>query len=226
LNSLRWIIPAICIVGSEPSLGAEHCNLVFDGDSISVGQGSTPGYSLADATVKALHFRGKFAVVGRSGSPVSERVERFEQTVAIKYDPSAKVNIILFHAGDNDIAQGASAGDTFKRLESYISLAHNLGWRVVASTEMQRFDFAAPKQAELLEYNRLLMDDARSEAIADFANENTMTRRDLRLDPSIFTRDQVHPSNGGYEILGKIAAEALKRVLPSECTESPVTDDK
>ena len=188
--------------------------LVFDGDSIACGTGAPPGRTLADQVVRRLRFRGRVHVVAIGGSLVLQREQLFDTVVAPLYQSGLGTNIILFHAGDNDIAMGADAEATYRRLTSYVARAHDQGWVVVVSTEMQRFDFSPEQQRELLAYNAVMLENgANADGIVDFGNDPIMGGPENRGDPRLYTADRVHPTKGGYAILAEAASRELRRHL-------------
>jgi len=188
--------------------------LVLDGDSIAVGQGAPPGSQLADQIATRLGFHGKVAVVGRSGSPVSERVRLFEQNITPLRDPRASPNVIFFHGGDNDIALGSDARQTYAQLSKYIEMAHAEGWKIIVSTELPRFDFSPAMQGELNLYNRLVRENAgKADGVADFASDPTLGGPQHRHDPEFYTPDGIHPTARGYAILADLAEAQLASYL-------------
>src|SRR6185312_11482763 len=107
------------------------------------------------------------------------------------------------------------ADQTYATFACYVADAHAQGWKVVVSTEFPRPDFSPDKQAALLEYNRQVrMNAAGADAVVDFAADPRMGDPAARDDPARFTRDRVHPSDGGYTILGQLLAAGAQRLLP------------
>ena len=127
--------------------------------------------------------------------------------------PGGEPNVIVFHAGDNDISLGNDAAHTYAVFTSYVALAHAQGWKVVVSTELRRFDFPAAKEAQLEAYNdRLRENKAHADAVVDLDAEPKFADVAYRNDPAVFSKDRIHPSDGGYAILADMLAPAVKRV--------------
>lgn len=184
--------------------------LVFDGDSISLGVGASYGHTLADQVIPLLPEGMISYVTAAGGRQVKECLKLFESGVCQLYDKNAASNVIFFHAGDNDIAWGSNAHETYAAIKDYITLAHHQGWRVVVSTELQRYDWPHPARYELDLLNSfILANNAGADGVADFQGDPIMGSERGRLDQTCYTMDGVHPADAGYAILAKIAAAAL-----------------
>jgi lysophospholipase L1-like esterase len=152
----------------------------------------------------------KLAVGGR---PVSECLHLYPQGVAVLRDPASARNVIVFHGGDNDIRLGGDAAGAYAAFTDYVSLAHRDGWKVVVSTELRRFDFTPEKERELEDYNRRLRANAaHADAVVDLDTDARLAEPSYRTDPALFTGDRVHPNDGGYAVLARLLAPAVKRV--------------
>ena len=184
--------------------------LVFDGDSIAVSHGVPAGDGLADQVAAALAFGGKMTVVGAGGRSVEECMRLFaDKVVPLR---RSGPNVIFFHAGDNDIDKGASARTVYDRLTLYIDQAHRAGWKVVVSTELQRFDFPLVWQGELSAYNAaILANEAGADGIVDFNGDPIMGGPENRTDCSLYQQDGVHPTSQGYAGLAKSTVAELRR---------------
>jgi lysophospholipase L1-like esterase len=198
---------------AQASDPADYVNLVFDGDSISAGWGSSPGRGLDALVAAALGANVRLHNVAAGGRPVAECLRMYDQLVAPLFDPAVRQNVIVFHAGDNDFVQGRDAALTYAAFTAYVAAAHRQGWKIVVSTELRRGDFGQVQEAELELYNdRLRQNRAGADAVVDFDADPRMTNMPERLDPALFTRDRVHPSDGGYLVLGGMLAPAVARV--------------
>jgi lysophospholipase L1-like esterase len=188
-------------------------NVVFDGDGLSASIGASPGRGLDALVAAALGGQVRVRNVAAPARPVLNCLTMFGQRVAPLYMPAYGANIIVFHGGDNDIAQGRGATRTYAALTDYIGMAHRQGWKVIVSTELPRPDFSAARQADLEAFNdRLRHNRARADAIVDFGNDPRLADPEQRLNPELFTADGVHPSDGGYAVLASILVPAIKRL--------------
>ena len=217
----RRIIVLVLFCGSlraaaaaEPGCASAACiNLVFDGDSISAGVGASPGHNADRQVATALGEAVRLHNVAAGGRPVSECLQLYPVLVAPLFVPGAGPNVIVFHAGDNDIARGSDAAQTYAAFTAYVAAARRQGWKIVVSTELRRPDFPPLKAAELERYNdRLRRNDAGADAVVDLDAEPRMADLSYRVDPEVFTPDRVHPSDGGYAVLAGLLAPAVRRV--------------
>ena len=184
--------------------------LVFDGDSIAIGVGASPGRTLAEQVLPLLPAGVKSRVVGAGGRPVKDCLARFDGDVRPLFDARAGHNVIFFHAGDNDVTQGSNGRQAYAALSAYVARAHGQGWKVVVSTEMQRFDLPQAMQGELDVYNALVRaNGAGADGMADFGGDATVGGVAVRRDPTYYTMDGVHPADAGYAVLAGLAAKAL-----------------
>ena len=210
---LRAARPGVATPGEAALPLAPGALVLFDGDSIAAGQGASPKRGLA-RQVQALLPRGtRVVVTAVSGRPAQQCLALYDTTVAPAFDVATSC-VIFFHAGDNDIAQGGTAAEAYAALRSYVARAHAQGWAVVVSTEMQRFDFLAEGQREIDAYNALLRADrAGADGLADFGADPLMGGAGGRSDPARYTADGVHPTDGGYAVLARVAAASLLPLL-------------
>jgi lysophospholipase L1-like esterase len=202
------------IEAMEPVCASADCvNLVFDGDSISAGAGSTQGHGLDAQVAQALGTAVRLNNVAVGGRPVSDCLRLYPKLVAPLFSPASHHNVIVFHAGDNDIAQGRDAAQTYAAFTAYVAAAHQQGWKVVVSTELRSPHFPPPKEAQLRQYNdSLRQNQAGADAVVDFDTDTRLTTMSNRFDPSMFKPDGLHPTDAGYAILTQLLAPAVKRV--------------
>jgi lysophospholipase L1-like esterase len=188
-------------------------NLVFDGDSISAGAGASPGHGLDSQVMAALGDDVRLHNVAVGGRPVSECQRLYEQLVAPLFAAATPHNVIAFHAGDNDIAQGRSADQTYEVFTAYVTAAHRQGWKVVVSTELRHVDFSKLMETKLEDYNNLLRrNQAGADAVVDLDVDPRLREFSYRTDPALFSKDEIHPSDGGYAILAGLLAPQVRRI--------------
>jgi lysophospholipase L1-like esterase len=194
---------------------APKINILLDGDSISAGAGATFNNGLDRLIAAALGDEAHVGNVAVGGRPVSECLRLYPQTVGPLYRPQAS-NVIVFHAGDNDMRLGQDDVATYRDFTDYVKLAHAQGWRVVVSTELKRYDFDPQRRAWLQAYNdRLRENKAGADAIVDLDTDARLLEPLGRVDPGLFSPDGIHPSNGGYAIIAAMLIPAILQVISS-----------
>jgi lysophospholipase L1-like esterase len=198
----------------EPVCASADCvNLVFDGDSISAGAGSTQGHGLDAQVAETVGSNVRSNNVAVGGRPVSDCLRLYPKLVAPLFSPASHHNVIVFHAGDNDIAQGRDAAQTYAAFTAYVSMAHQQGWKIVVSTELRSPHFPPSQEAQLEQYNDSLRQNrAGADAVVDFDTDARLTTMSNRFDPSMFKPDGLHPTDAGYAILTQMLAPAVRRV--------------
>ncbi len=201
--------------GAAAQLGCSSIsciNLVFDGDSISAGVGATHDHS-ADRLVARELGHVRMYNVAVSGRPMGECLQLYQELVAPLFVPGGPPNVIVMHAGDNDIGRGGTGSQAYAAFTMYVAAAHRQGWKVVISTELKRPDFSPQKAAELAGYNdRVRRNKAGADAVVDLDTEPKFADPAYRNDPAVFSKDRVHPSDGGYVLLADMLTPAVKRV--------------
>jgi lysophospholipase L1-like esterase len=193
----------------------QPCNvIVFDGDSISAGARATPGNGLDIQFMHALGSPARLYNIAVAGRGVVDCLTRFDQGVVPLKDPQARLNLIVFHAGGNDIAKRQSAAQTYQAFTSYVALAHAEGWKVVVSAELPRLNFLPAQRAELEAYNRdLLENKAGADVVVDVNADRRFGDLNDREGSPVFSFDKIHPNDAGYAILGQRLAAAVQPLL-------------
>jgi lysophospholipase L1-like esterase len=189
-------------------------NIVFDGDSISVGAGASGGHGLDNQFMGDLQRLARVANVAAGGEPVYVSLQRFDAGVAPLFVKGARFNLIVFHAGDNDVVHGRDAQQTYAAFTEYVAKAHLQGWKIIVSTELQRPDFPPDKEAVLDAYNRMLLaNTARADAVVNVATDPRLGDLANRSDPALFSSDHIHPRDAGYAVLARMLATAAQPAL-------------
>lgn len=193
--------------------GARCGSIVFDGDSISAGAGAhaaRPDQLMAMLLPMPV-TTGDVAVGGR---PVRVCLEMFDSTVAPRHVSDAPFNVIVFHAGDNDVAQRDNAETIYRNFTEYVQRAHHDGWVVVVSTELPRVNFNPAQEHELEEYNRLLVQNyAGADAVVNIAADHELNDPALRRGSAFYSHDLTHPNDAGYERLNVLLTKAVVEVV-------------
>ncbi len=201
--------------GAVGDLAVGCGNIVFDGDSIAAGVGSSPSQHPDAQFLRGLGRPSRLANVAVGGRPVSECLRLFPSLVMPRYVAAARFNLIVFHAGDNDIAQGRDSIATYKAFTAYVAAAHRQGWKVIVSTELPRPDFPPVREAELEDYNRSLIgNQAAADAVVDLGETPHLVESHGRPEAGLYASDNVHLNDAGYAEMTRLLLEATPDVLP------------
>lgn len=192
---------------------AQCVNLALDGDSISAGAGASQGQGLDRRLATAIGGEVRLFNVAVGGRPVHMCLSLYNQLLAPLFDASIRNNVISFHAGDNDIAGGRSADQTYDAFTAYVAEAHKQGWKVVVTTELKRPDFPPSLEQRLEDYNSLLVRNrAGADAVINLDTDPRFGDLAQRKNPALFTKDGVHPSDGGYAIMAAMLAPPVQHL--------------
>ena len=201
--------------GSGGPIPAGCGNIVFDGDSISAGAGASAGQHPDAQFIRALGSPVRLWNAAAGGRPVSDCLRLFSVNVAPHIAPGATFNLIVFHAGDNDIAQGRDAAATYQAFTAYVAAAHHQGWKLVVSTELPRPDFPPARAAELDAYNgRLVANQAGADAVVDLSADPRLTDPHDRAASGWYAPDRVHLNDAGYGVMTRRLVRAARPLLP------------
>jgi lysophospholipase L1-like esterase len=149
---------------------------------------------------------------GFGGSQVSD-VIHFADRVVLAYNPS----IIVFYAGDNDVAAGKSAQHIFEDCRRFIGLVHvrQPATRIVfLGIKPSRARWSLWPEAQ--KANDRLADFCKSDNRLLFADLGTpLLGPDGRPVADLFLKDQLHLNERGYAAWNKALAPVLRQIFVS-----------
>ena len=149
---------------------------------------------------------------GFGGSHISD-VLHFADRVVLPYQPK----VIVFYAGDNDLAGGKSAQRVLEDYRKFVGLVH-------AARPAARIVFVAVKPSgsrwslwpEMNKANELVRDFCKRDARLVYADLNAaLLGADGTPDSGLFLKDQLHLNAKGYALWTKALAPILQKVLAS-----------
>ena len=149
---------------------------------------------------------------GFGGSQVSD-VIHFVDRVVFPYKPS----VIVFYAGDNDLAAGKSAQRVFQDCRRFIGLVHarQPATRIVfLGIKPSRARWSLWPQAQ--KANELLADFCKSDNRLFFTDLGTpLLGPDGMPVASLFLKDQLHLNDQGYAVWSKALTPVLQKIFVS-----------
>ncbi len=149
---------------------------------------------------------------GFGGSHISD-VIHFADRIVIPYKPK----VIVFYAGDNDIASGKSAQRVFEDYRKFAEIVH-------AKLPATRIVFLSIKPSEsrwslwpeAKKVNELVQSSSRKDDRLLFADLATpVVGADGRPRSELFLKDKLHLSPAGYEAWTKALSPVLRQALTS-----------
>jgi lysophospholipase L1-like esterase len=150
---------------------------------------------------------------GFGGSQISD-VVHFADRIVLSYEPK----VIVFYAGDNDIAAGKSAQRVFEGYCRFVALVH-------ARQPAAHIVFIAIKPSrarwalwpEMAKANELIRDWCRRQERLHFADLGTLLLGpDGMPDRDLFLDDQLHLNPKGYAVWTKALAPVLQGAIVSQ----------
>ena len=150
---------------------------------------------------------------GFGGSQISE-VNYFAERIVLCYEPK----VIVFYAGDNDVAAGKNARRVFDDYKKFVKLVHD----EMAETRIIYVGIKPSGSRWSLwpvmnEANMMIKDfSARNGRLFYFDSATPLLDGDGKPNPAFFLKDQLHLNDKGYEVWTKrirpIINEAFKAV--------------
>ncbi|HUO30311.1 MAG TPA: SGNH/GDSL hydrolase family protein [Bryobacteraceae bacterium] len=179
--------------------------LVCVGDSIIYG--AVSGTSFCASSNLTLNDTYAPSTIAISGTTAQQWQTMADGYLQLAFAPLARHNTILFMAGTNDIANGASASQTLDRVRSAALHWRALGWQVVY---IDMLDRAGVSNATITSFNNLVRSTWRSwaDAFADVAADSRFGASGANAN-SIYFNSGIHPTLVGQNILLGYISHAL-----------------
>jgi len=198
--------------------------VLFEGDSITWGQGSSIGVGYPQRT-EAL-ITGQRIDVQNSGVP-GKRMSVINGgkafTLVYSYRSDYAKNVVHIFAGTNDLTlDGATASTTYtNQLLPYVAQAISTGYSaVVVGTMMPRTDCTGACETERVAYNSAITGGATANGytVADYAADSRLQNPN---NTTYFATDKIHLNDAGYDVMASIAAAAITPKLAANDNPSP-----
>jgi lysophospholipase L1-like esterase len=156
-------------------------------------------------------FEG-FAVINRGfgGSQISD-VNYFAGRIVLPYKPK----VIVFYAGDNDIAAGKSARQVFDDYQKFLKLLHEKlpGTRII-------YIGIKPSRSRwslwpvMKEANDMIRDfSAKDTRLFYFDSAAPLLGTDGKPKEELFLKDQLHLNDKGYEVWTRLLQPVIKKAF-------------
>jgi len=224
---VSFAVPAVSLAGSppadpDPNRFAKEIDAFRDLDSKN-SVPADPVLFLGSSSIRMWRTHDSFPALpvinrGFGGSHICD-VIYFADRVLLPYKP----RVIVFYAGDNDIAAGKSAGRVFDDTRHFADLVHQrlpaakiIFLAIKPST--QRWSFW-PEMKRANELIRAFSQKDKRRFFADVATP--VLRPDGTPDDSLFLDDKLHLNSKGYEVWTRALSPLLRKVLESRDGMSP-----
>jgi len=155
---------------------------------------------------------GEFAVINRGfgGSQISD-VNYFTERIVLCYEPK----VIVFYAGDNDVAAGKSARRVFDDYRKFVKLVHQKlpGTRII-------YIGIKPSRSRwslwpvMNEANMMIKDfSGKDGRLFYFDSATPLMSNDSKPNVDFFLKDQLHLNDKGYEAWTKQLQPIIKKAF-------------
>lgn len=181
-------------------------DIIFDGDSIQHGQGSTSYANKQYALIGQLTGNPRMGNLGVSGRTANTllTLRTSGQFTNFKNNCAATKRLWVSNAGSNDLAAAVTADTLYTdRILPVIQRAITAGFTVVQEHVIVRDDLSGAEEIERQAYNALLEANKAAEGFHTVAYGDTAFER----------TDGTHPTTAGYAAMAAIASIALNLAL-------------
>jgi lysophospholipase L1-like esterase len=147
---------------------------------------------------------------GFGGSQISE-VNYFAERIVLCYEPK----VIVFYAGDNDVAAGKNARRVFDDYKKFVKLVH-------AGLPGTRIIYVGIKPSTsrwslwpvMNEANMMIKDfSGKNGRLFYFDSATPLLDSDGKPNPAFFLKDQLHLNDKGYEVWTKLIRPIINEAL-------------
>ncbi len=212
------------VTSNEVTLTTANSLVVFDGNSLTAGQGATSGQNSDPPTgtiypAVCLGYLGSkwmarnFGVSGQTTPDMS--ADAATQTDPL-YSASNTRNVVVGWEITNDLFFGASAADAYTNYVTYCQARQAVGWRVPAVTVLPRSEAGTPAgfEADRQTVNANIRANWRSfaDSLADIASDSRIGPAGSQTNPTYYG-DLVHLTDAGYAIVAQYVAAAIQSAI-------------
>lgn len=189
--------------------------IIFEGDSLTAGSGSTGGLTFPQQVMNALTYSWAGFNIGVGGSRLADLNTRVAASVTA-FATTSPVGTIVVWAGTNDLYDGTSAADTFATYKSYCQARQAEGYKVIAVTITPRSNAGTPAgfEAQRQLFNASVRaDNSFYDKLADVGYDGRIGQAGQELDTTYYDADKVHMNNTGYAIVAGYVKNAILRLI-------------
>jgi len=219
----RWLCARYGI-GYQSAIGDPKASIVFDGDSLTYGVGSTssltyPNQLLALLTGGAPYYANWNTAIGGSsaGTILSSR---YDATVAPLRAIAFPKDIYAVWSGTNDLGGGVSGATLYTTLKGIWAKARADGRKVIAFTITPRSGTGVSAGFETqrgIVNTAIRSDPTLYDGLVDVAADSRIGDAGDELDATYYVTDgdggHVHFNNTGYGVIAALARPVFEAVL-------------
>ncbi len=202
--------------------------VVFTGDSMTSGLGSTGGQTYPKQTNDLLGGTGEWLYwnYGQAGAPVSYLIDNASIHDDRSYGVLRPYNILSVWVGTNDLYDGTNPNTVYADILSYITKERSLGFKVIVNTVLPRTQVGISPTFEddRQTLNSLIRTNWQSfaDGLSDVAADERIGDYGDQDNPTYFV-DGVHMMNAGYSIIADHVAEQINILTDSAAPTVSIT---
>lgn len=202
--------------------------IVFVGDSLTSGVGSTGGQTYPKQTVDLLSTTTTYDYtnLGVMAWTVTNMTDSAPSGSDGHYNDLRPNNLLAFWGGTNDIFYGADATTAYNRIVSYAQGRKTLGYKVIVTTMLPR---GADVEGSRTSLNSLLRANwsTFADALSDPASDSRIGDAGDFSDTTYYS-DGVHMTNAGYAIVASFMKHQIELLTditaPTISITSPIEE--
>lgn len=215
----KLLIGAVMLIGGM--MPQKKTNVIFFGDSITELGVEPGGYITRIDSMCKLEKKSdqyQFTGAGVSGNKIYDLYLRLEDDV-LKKSP----NVVIIYIGVNDVwhKEWGTGTDDDKFQQFYQAIINKIkekGSRIIICTPAvigERTDFSNPQDGELNNFSNIVRDIAKKNNLPlvdlrkAFLEYNTIHNK-ANMEQGILTRDRVHPTAAGNQLIADQMWKAIK----------------
>lgn len=197
--------------------GSSDPQIVFDGDSLTAGAGSSGGCTYPNLTIQALGAPWGGYNLGVPGAGIGSLVSGAAANVDTKYNASHSKNIVILWAGSNDLANSSGQTATvYSAIQTFGNARKAVGWTVVIVSILPRTATNGSFETDRQSLATSLLGDFTGSTSdpniwtgAGYADYLLNITADSTIGSSgenitgPYDSDHIHLNNGGYEYFAK-----------------------
>lgn len=197
---------------------ASEINVVFDGNSLTVGTGVSAGETYPEQF--AQFFLGKSTVtnLGVSSQTTQDMLADVASQVQPLYNGAKFDNVAVVWEGTNDLYFGATAAQAYANLVSYCQAVRSYGFKAIILTITPRSNGSTPAsfESDRQTVNASIRTNWESfaDGIVDVGADVAIGPDDAELNTTYYG-DLVHMTVHGYARVGLLVAREIERVCYS-----------
>jgi len=193
-----------------------HGQVFFDGNSLTVGSGSTGGFDYPNRVMARIGGGWWWRNVAVSGTRTPDLDGRAPTAIDARWDAGSAPHVVVIWEITNDLKLGASRAAAYQNIVTYCRRRKAAGWKVIVLTVLPRTQvglpatFEADRQAINAELRQHWRDYA--DALVDVGANPTLGPDGSQANLTYYW-DGIHLTDAGYAVVAGMVAPALEAVL-------------